>query len=86
VDDVPDRERLEAGAAFHKPIALAYEALLERMLDSQSDAVRELTAYHIGELRLVRFQKKLEALLERGAGADVRLALSRLKEEVPVAQ
>jgi ATP:ADP antiporter, AAA family len=82
VDDVSDDDRLAAAGPFHRPQSRDYEALLERMLDSQSESVREMTAYHIGELKLERFRARLEALLANGGGADVELALSRLAKEV----
>jgi AAA family ATP:ADP antiporter len=72
IDDVPDAQRLAAGARYHEPTRLSYEALLERMLDSESEALQDITVYHVGELALMPFKERILALEDarRRAGAE----------------
>jgi hypothetical protein len=81
VDDLADDDRLRAGADFHQPVELDYDGLLESMLASQSQAVQDLTAYHIGELQLTRFLDQLGTLagVTGPERIDVRRALERLR-------
>ncbi len=62
VDDVPDEDRLSAAGAFYRPSQRSYEEHLRQLLDSSSEAVRTLTIYHIGELKLLDLRGKLEQL------------------------
>lgn len=79
VDDVDDDARLASGTGFHEPLDAVYEALLEQLLDSSSEVVRDLTAYHAAELRLTSLQPKLAALAAAGKDtADVERALEIL--------
>jgi HEAT repeat protein len=68
VDDVSDQERLPNGRRFHAPLGLDYEGLLRHMLDSASDAVQELTLYHIGELGLTALRAPVAKLAEAAPG------------------
>lgn len=80
VDDADDEIRLAAGGPYHEPLDTTYEGVLEQMLDSQSDVVRDLAAYHVSELRLVGLTPKLQELAAAGdATADVQRALSILE-------
>jgi AAA family ATP:ADP antiporter len=62
VDDLPDADRLAASGRYHTPLALDYVALLGRMLGSTSESVRDLTVFHIGELRLRELESAVAAL------------------------
>ena len=79
VDDVPDDQRLDAAGSFHSLSNIAYNEVLSAMLTSSSDAIRAMTVYHIGELRLRQFETELEAvtLAEADLG-DLELARERL--------
>ncbi|HWM85969.1 MAG TPA: HEAT repeat domain-containing protein, partial [Kofleriaceae bacterium] len=62
IDDTPDEARLAAAGPYHDPLVVDYEALLEQMLHSESESVRLLTVFHIGELELGRFRPHIEQL------------------------
>ena len=62
VDDRPDENRLSAAGSYHQPRRFDYDEVLEELLDSASKTVQSMAVYHIGELRLVRFQARIEAL------------------------
>lgn len=68
VDRAPDDERLAAGTSFHAPQRLPYEALLSQLLESSSEAVQDLTAFHVGELDLRRLRPALERIAARRGG------------------
>ena len=78
-DDQPDPERLRAAGAFLAGEPLAYEALLEQLLESGSEAVQDFTAFHVGELGLQRFAPRLAAIAaEDPSRADVVRARAQL--------
>ncbi len=52
VDDCADELRLARAGQYHRPKAQAYDALLEQLQHSESDAVREVAEFHAVELRL----------------------------------
>jgi hypothetical protein len=52
VDDCADELRLVRAGQYHRPKAQAYDALLEQLQKSESDAVREVAEFHAVELRL----------------------------------
>jgi hypothetical protein len=79
VDDLPDADRLTAGLRYHTPLDLDYDELLARMLASTSEAVRDLTVFHIGELKLVKFQSAI-AGLPVNESTDVARTLELLAE------
>jgi AAA family ATP:ADP antiporter len=54
VDDGPDELRLARAGQYHRPKPHAYEALLEQLQHSESDAVREVAEFHAVELGLAR--------------------------------
>jgi AAA family ATP:ADP antiporter len=84
VDDAPDAQRLAAGASYHAPLGLSYEGLLERLLESPSRSLQDLTLYHVGELALARFRAPLRARLERGdASSDLARTLAVLDGPPP---
>ncbi len=59
VDDLPDQERLRLSDA---PAKLGYVDVLRVLLDAESDSLRSLAVYHVGELGLVDLKQTLEAL------------------------
>jgi len=78
VDDLPDRDRLVAVGAYHTPLGLDYEGLLEHMLKSTSESVQDLTVFHIGELRLTRFRGAIENLRNSSKRPDLVRTLALL--------
>ena len=54
VDDCADELRLARAGQYHRPQPDGYEALLEQLQQSESDAVREVAEFHAAELRLGR--------------------------------
>lgn len=78
LDDLPDGERLAAGASHHRAARVEYETLLERMLDSESQGLCELTVFHIGELGLSRFRPRVEAMEGRVSEGERARCLRRL--------
>jgi hypothetical protein len=78
LDELPDAERLAAGLSHHRPAPTDYEALLDKMLDSESHGLCELTVFHIGELGLVRFRARVEAARGRATDGEIARALRRL--------
>lgn len=62
VDDLSDEERLAAGRDYHQPLDLGYEETLTGMLESSSESVQDLTAYHIAELGLLRLRARVAAM------------------------
>ncbi|HWM84838.1 MAG TPA: hypothetical protein VNO33_03345, partial [Kofleriaceae bacterium] len=63
------------------PLVVDYEALLEQMLHSESESVRLLTVFHIGELELGRFRPHIEQLARTEAPpGDAARALELLVE------
>ncbi|HMI89738.1 MAG TPA: Npt1/Npt2 family nucleotide transporter, partial [Polyangiales bacterium] len=89
IDDQPDGERLAAAGSFYGheqlPEQRDYEALLEDMLVSESEAVQDFTAFHIGELGLSRFRPVIAAVAatdpERGDMARALLQLDASSAE-----
>jgi ATP:ADP antiporter, AAA family len=67
VDDTPDADRLSEATPFHPPEPIAYEALLGVLLDSGSETLQCLAAYHVGELGLERVRPHLEQILLSGS-------------------
>jgi HEAT repeat protein len=77
------RERLKHRFPRYTPIQETYEELLARILDSDSDSLRAVTAYHVGELKLPNFKHQLESLdFDDGSSAKevVEHALAKLGE------
>ncbi len=62
IDDLPDEERLLASGRYHAPRRLEYDELLATMLESTSEALQDLTAYHVGELGLASFRERIDRL------------------------
>lgn len=52
VDDVPDGDRLAAAARHRAPLGLDYDGVLAEMLAGGSESIRDLTDFHVGEIRL----------------------------------
>lgn len=81
VDDLPDGERLSACGPFHHKLRLSHDELLSTMLDSESDTIKSITVYHIGELGLSRFRERIAALDDDGVSrSDIAYTLERLGE------
>jgi hypothetical protein len=77
------RERLKLRFPRYTPIEESYEELLVRILASDSDSLRAVTAYHVGELQLTSLRTQLETLeFEDGSSAKevVEHALEKLGE------
>lgn len=79
VDDRPDAERLAAAGPFHRARETSYEALLDTMLTSSSEALQDLAAYHAGELALSGLRDRVAEL---AAGAPARRDLQRALEHL----
>jgi AAA family ATP:ADP antiporter len=79
IDDQPDAERLAAAGPFHAVEQRDYDALLEHMLASESEAVQDFTAFHVAELALSRFRPLIAAAAAANPKrADMARALARL--------
>jgi AAA family ATP:ADP antiporter len=61
-EEAPVRERLAAGAPYHSPAPIAYEALLTALLEQRGESLRCIAAYHVGELGLQSFRGQLERI------------------------
>jgi ATP:ADP antiporter, AAA family len=59
IDDIPDPDRLASAGQYHALLGVGYDELLAHMLASTSESVQDLTVFHIGELRLVKFKETL---------------------------
>ena len=57
---VPDAERLRT--SLHPAESHGYVTLLRELLDTESDSLRSLAVYHIGELGLSELKTNVEAL------------------------
>ena len=75
VDEIDDAARVMLGAAFHVPLARGYETVLEHTLKSRSLVVRDVAAYHVGELRLTNLTPVLECLTPVTSDLERTLAL-----------
>ncbi|MFK8004229.1 MAG: hypothetical protein AB8H86_31980 [Polyangiales bacterium] len=89
IDDVPDEERLRTSGAFHEPSKLDYESLLRELIETDSDSLRSLSVYHVGELGLTKLRPRLEALdpaPESALATVVRQAIETLGRSPEVGQ
>jgi ATP:ADP antiporter, AAA family len=75
IDDGPDEERLGAAEPYHTRLDEDYGAVLGKLLESNSDALVDVTVFHVGELGLTMYRDKIASLSPR---PDVELALERL--------
>ena len=87
VSDVSDEERLSAAGPYHQSKEQGYTELLRELLDSDSDSLRSLAVYHIGELGISELRTEIEAITPEEDGplsAMVRQTVERLalKREV----
>jgi HEAT repeat protein len=81
VDDASDQERLARAGALYPARKDSYEDVLRRLLDHDSDSIRSLVVYHVGELGLHDLQRQIETLdvAETSALSEVvERALTRL--------
>ena len=76
VDDAPDAQRLLSAGGFHRTEKLGYVELLRVLLDTDSDSLRSLAVYHIGELGLSELKPSLDAL----APADAMVTAAGMPE------
>jgi ATP:ADP antiporter, AAA family len=67
LDDMPDAERFSSAEPLHKLAPLAYPELLGALLDSGSETLQCLAAYHVGELGLEQLRPHLEQILAGGS-------------------
>ena len=67
VDDLPDAERFSTAEPLLKFEPLTYAALLGALLDSGSETLQCLAAYHVGELGLEQLRPQLEQILTTGS-------------------
>src|SRR5262249_582931 len=68
VDDAPDASRVLRAPPYYDSGPLDYEQLLGRILEESGESLRCLVVYHIGELGLVGFRPRLEALRREETG------------------
>jgi len=61
IDEISDERKLPLLHGYHRPPKLAYAALMRQLLDDDSEAVRCIAAYHIGEIGLEELRLPLEA-------------------------
>jgi AAA family ATP:ADP antiporter len=83
VDDMPDAERFSSAEPLHHLAPLTYEALLGALLDSGSETLQCLAAYHVGELGLEQIRPQLEQILTTGSeftSSVVKRALDLLSD------
>ena len=62
IDDLPDELRMASAAPFYRSVRRGYEELLAQMLSSDSESLQDFAAYHIGELRLQRFESVIASM------------------------
>ncbi len=61
IDDCADELRLARAGKYHHPRVLDYATLLDQLSHGESDAVRQVAAYHAAELGLSFNQKAVQA-------------------------
>ena len=74
VDDAPDADRMAAAAPLYVSEPLTYDELLNRLLHSESESLRCLAAYHVGEIGLESLRA---ALLEVPRGGELASVVER---------
>ena len=78
IDDMPDAERFTRAGAYYQRETLGYETLLQHMLTHESEAVQDVTAFHVGELGLSALRPLIAAIAEADPSrSDLTRALSR---------
>jgi ATP:ADP antiporter, AAA family len=80
IDDLPDNARLESAGEYHTPQRFDYDGVLQNMLASTSESIQDLTVFHIGELRLTRFESRVAILPHADTRADVQRTLELLRQ------
>jgi ATP:ADP antiporter, AAA family len=81
VDDASDHERLARAGALYRARKDSYEDVLRQLLTHESESIRSLVVYHVGELGLRSLQPEIETLEVSETSAlreIVERALSRL--------
>ncbi len=71
VDDAPDADRMAAAAPLYVSEPLTYDQLLDRLLHSDSESLRCLAAYHVGEIGLESLRGTLVEVPRGGELASV---------------
>jgi AAA family ATP:ADP antiporter len=88
VDDVEDSQRLTQAQPYHAPLGLTYDEAIAHTLESKSQVVRDLAAYHIGELGLISLLPRVSELARTDKeNADLertRRILVRLESRAPM--
>lgn len=62
VDRTSDADRLTKAGEFYSPQRLSYSGVLQRLLAIDSDSIRSLVVYHIGEVGLSDLRPDIEAI------------------------
>ncbi len=83
VEDMDDDARFQFSDAFHERITRDYDQLLRSLLRSKSAIVRDVAAFHVGELGDPSFLPMLNELVATGS-ADVARALGMLQGAVSI--
>jgi AAA family ATP:ADP antiporter len=79
IDELPDAERLALPGPFYSPARRSYEQLLEQLLGSESEALQDITAFHVAELGLSQFRPQIARLAAAASTrADLTTSLARL--------
>jgi hypothetical protein len=84
VEEIDDEARMAYAPPFHEPIGRGYNDLLKRLLSSRSAIVRDVTAYHVSELRDATLLPSLKKAEADGLGsADLQHAIDVLRGARP---
>ena len=77
VDDAPPDARLARAAHYYRAVDMDYEAVLVTLLETPSETVQSIAAYHVGELGLTTLRGRLEGIDRRGSGFFVSRVVER---------
>lgn len=77
VDDAPAGTRLAQATPYYRASDMSYEALLVTLLESASETVQSLAAFHVGELGLTALRGRLEELDRGRSGFFVSRVIER---------
>jgi len=77
VDDAADDVRLARAAPFYQAAPMDYEAVLVTLLESSSETMQSIAAYHVGELGLTALRGRLETIERRRTGFFVSRVVER---------
>jgi ATP/ADP translocase/HEAT repeat protein len=77
VDDAADDVRLAHAGPFYEAAPMDYEAVLVTLLESSSETMQSIAAYHVGELGLTALRGRLETIERRRTGFFVSRVVER---------